>query len=102
MHKERSAQMLPITTNIAETHEALNAVKMLRISSSQEHLLLIHASEKYMEMFPCKPTYSTLVPLMCFRLTGHSNQHQVLPPTIHNSWNQQRPPSATCIFLTGQ
>jgi len=26
MHKERSAQMLPITTNIAETHEALNVV----------------------------------------------------------------------------
>jgi len=64
---------------------------MLRISSSQEHLLLIHASEKYMEMFPCKPTYSTLVPLMCFRLTGHSNQHQVLPPTIHNSWTQHVP-----------
>jgi len=44
MHKARSAQMLPITTNIAESHEALNAVQML--TSSQEQLLLIHGSEK--------------------------------------------------------
>jgi hypothetical protein len=74
MHKERSTKMLPITTHIAETHEALNVVEIL--TSSQEQLLLIHGSEKNTEVFPCKPTYSTLTPLVCFPLTGHSNQHR--------------------------
>jgi hypothetical protein len=64
MHKVRSAEMLPITTNISETHEALNVVQML--TNWQEQLLLIHGSEKNREMFPCKPTYSTLAPLMSF------------------------------------
>jgi len=37
-------------------------------------------------IFSCKTNLVFLAPLMCFTLTGRSNQHRSFPPTIYNSW----------------
>ena len=74
IHTARSSQLLPLPTDIEETHEALNVVQVQ--TSSKEQFLLVNDSEKKIVMCSLKPTYSFLAPLMCFTLTGHSNQHR--------------------------
>ena len=44
MHKARSSQLLPLTTDIEETHEALSAVQVQ--TSSKENFLFVNDSEK--------------------------------------------------------
>jgi len=44
MHKARSSQLLPLPTDIEETHEALSAVQVQ--TSSKEKFLLFNDSEK--------------------------------------------------------
>jgi hypothetical protein len=100
-HKARSSQMLPLPTDIEETHKALSAVQVQ--TSSKGQLLLVNDSEKnYCNVFLQNQLNSFLAPLMCFTLTWHSNQHQIFSPTIYNSWTQKWSLCATCIFLTGQ
>jgi hypothetical protein len=54
IHTASSAQLLPLTTNTEETHEALNAAQVS--TSWPEQLLIVHGSLKNIQMFPCKPT----------------------------------------------
>jgi len=43
MHKARSSQLLPLLTDIEETHETLSALQVL--TSSKEQFLLVNDSE---------------------------------------------------------
>ena len=45
-------------------------------TSSKGQFLLLNDSGKKLKCFLAKPTYSFLAPLMCFTLTGHSDQHR--------------------------
>ena len=60
MYKARSSQLLPLPTDVEETHEALNAVQVL--TSSNEQFLLVNDSEKNIVTFSCKTnlTFSSL------------------------------------------
>ena len=51
MHTARSSQLLPLPTDIVETHEALSALQELTISKGQ--FLLVNDSESIV-MFSCK------------------------------------------------
>jgi len=44
MHEARSSQLLPLPTDIEETHEALNAVQVQ--TSSKEQFLFVNDSKK--------------------------------------------------------
>ena len=56
MHKARSFQLLPLPTNIEETHEELSAgLKVL--TSSKEQFLLVNDSEKSTVTFSCKNNF---------------------------------------------
>jgi hypothetical protein len=44
MHKARSSQLLPLPTDVEETHEALFVVQVQ--TSSKEQFLLVNDSEK--------------------------------------------------------
>ena len=79
MRKSRSSQLLPLPTDTEETHEALIAVQALTSSKEQFLLALIRGGKKILQCFLEKTTYSFLVPLMCFTLMGHSNQHRSFP-----------------------
>jgi dephospho-CoA kinase len=46
MHKARSFQLLPLSTDIEETHEALSAVRVHVQTSSKEQFLLVNDSKK--------------------------------------------------------
>ena len=74
MHKARSSYMLPVPTNIEETHEALSAVQYKNEQVRQN--LLVNDLEKTIVMFSCNNNLQILAPLMGFTLTGHSNQHR--------------------------
>jgi hypothetical protein len=52
MHKVCSSQLLPLPTDIEETHEALNAVQVCTISTEQFLLLMIR--KKTIVTFSCK------------------------------------------------
>ena len=52
MHKARSSQLLPLPTDIEETHEALNAVQVQ--TSSKEQFLLVNDSGKNILKFSYK------------------------------------------------
>jgi hypothetical protein len=54
MRKARSSQMLPLPTDIEETHEALNAVQVSTSSKEKFCLLLIRKKKFY--CFLAKPT----------------------------------------------
>jgi hypothetical protein len=50
MHKARSSQLLPLPTDIEETHEPLSAVQVL--TNSKEQLLFVNGSKKkYCDVF---------------------------------------------------
>jgi len=51
MHKARSSQLLPLATDIEETHQALNYVQ---VQTSSKEFLLVNDSEKNIVMFSCK------------------------------------------------
>jgi len=72
MHKARSSKLLPLPTDIEETHEALTAVQVW--TSSTE--LSVNDPETTIVMFSWKNNLQFLAPLMGFTLTRHSNQHR--------------------------
>jgi len=49
MHKARSSQLLPLLTDIEETHKALNALQVQ--TSSKEQFLLVNDSQKICNVF---------------------------------------------------
>jgi hypothetical protein len=51
-HKARSSQLLPLRTDIEETHEVLNALQVQ--TRSKEQFLLVNDSENNIVMFSCK------------------------------------------------
>jgi hypothetical protein len=57
-HKARSFQLLPLSTDIEETHEALSAVHVQ--TSSKKQFLLVNDSEKNTVMFSCKTNLQLL------------------------------------------
>ena len=95
MHTARFSQLLPLPTDIEETHEALGAVPLLT-SSIELALLLIR--KKSIVIFPCKNNlqFFFLAALMGFTLTGHSDQHRSFS-TCYLQFIDSL--CANCIFL---
>ena len=50
MHKARSSQLLPLQTDMEETHEALSAVQCQQVRQN----LLLNDLEKTIVMFSCR------------------------------------------------
>ena len=97
IHKARSSQLLPLPKYIEETLEALNTVQVL--TSSTEPYLLMNWKKKTILMFSCKKNLKFSAPLMCFMLTGHSNEQRSFSTKYLQFIDSLR---ATGIFLTGQ
>ena len=65
-HKASSSQLLLLSMDTEETHEALSALQVLTV----RHNLLVNDSEKKtIVMFSCKNNLQFLAPLMGFTLT---------------------------------
>ena len=95
MHKTSFSQLLPLPTDIEETHETLTAVPVLAVRQN----LLVYDSEKTIVMFSCKNNLQFLAPLMRFTLKGHANQHRCFSTTCLQFIDS---PGSTCIFFTCQ
>ena len=80
MQKARSSQMLPLPTDIEETHEALIAVQVL--TSSKEQFLFFNNSEKSIVMFSCKTNIQYLSSIYVFYVDGTFKSVPNFPPTI--------------------
>ena len=93
MHKARSSQLLPLPTNIEETHEVLYKCEQLRQN------LLVNDLEKIIVIFSCKSNLQFLAPLMGFTLIANSIQHRSFS-TKYLQFTDSLP--ATCILLTDQ
>jgi hypothetical protein len=52
MHKARSSQLLPLPTDVEETHEPLSAVQVL--TNSKEQFLLVNGSKKNTVTLSCQ------------------------------------------------
>jgi hypothetical protein len=74
IHKACSSQLLPLPTDIEETHETLSAVQVQ--TSSKEQISLLNDPGNNTVMFSRKMNSQFSSSLMCFTLTGHSNQHR--------------------------
>ena len=72
MQKARSSQLLPLPTDIEESHETLSAVQVLKVRQN----LLVNDLDKTIVIDSRKNNLKFLAPLMGFTLTGHSNQHR--------------------------
>jgi hypothetical protein len=68
IHTARSSQLLPLPTDIEETHEALNAIQVL--TSSKELFSLVNDSETNVVMFSCKTNLQFLSTIDVFYVDG--------------------------------
>jgi hypothetical protein len=68
MHKARSSILLPLPTDIEETHEALSAVQVQ--TSWKEQFLLVNDSEINIVMFSCKTNLQFLSPIDVLYVDG--------------------------------
>jgi hypothetical protein len=96
MHTAHFSQLLPIPTDTEETHEALSAVPVLTV---RQNLLVNDTGKKTTVMFSCKNNLQFLAPLMCFTLTGRSNQHRSFSTNYLQFMDSL---CATGNFLTGR
>ena len=68
MHKARFSQLLPLPTDIEETHEALNAVQVQ--TSSKQQFLLLNDAEKNIVMFSYKTNLQFLSSIYVLYVDG--------------------------------
>jgi hypothetical protein len=100
MHKARSSQLLPLPTDIEETHEALSTVQVQ--TSSIEQFLLVNDSEENIVMFSCKTNLQVLSStdvLFVYGILKSAPKFFHQPLTFHGLSNGH---CAACIFPTGQ
>ena len=74
MDKARSSQLLPLPTDLEETHEALCAVQVQ--TSSKGQLLLVNNSEKNIVMFSCKTILQFLSSIYVLYIDGTFKSHR--------------------------
>ena len=94
MRKASSSQLLPLPTDIEETHEALSTVQYKCEQVRQN--LLVNDSDRTIVMFSWKNNLEFLAPLMGFTLTGHLNQHRSFSTNYLQFLDSL---CETCIFL---
>jgi len=97
MNKARSTHLLPLPTDIEETHEALSAAQM-STSSTELACSWLGAKKNYCNVF-LQNNLDYLAPLMGFTLTGHSNQHRSFSTKYLQFVDSL---CAICIFITDQ
>ena len=88
MRKARSSHLLPLQTDIEETHEALSAVQVRK-----KQFLLVNDSEKNIVMFSCKPNLQFLSSsdVVYVRRRDIQISTEDFSPTIYNSWTHYVP-----------
>ena len=89
-HTARYSQLLPLPTEMEETHDALSAIRNC--------LLMTWKKKNCCKIF-LQNQITILAPLMSFTSTGHSNQDRRFSTKYLQFMYSLR---ATYIFLTGQ